>query len=103
MPLRILVLVLFVILASIATLIIDAVLFPGNEIGPINVLTNLVLFLPGIAVFVRRLHDVGRSGWFYFLMLVPIVGWIILFVWSVTKGDDTTNRFGADPLAPLAA
>ena len=59
----------------------------------------LALFLPGLAVTVRRLHDLDRSGWWIFISLVPIVGGIILIVWFCTKGTEGPNRFGFDPLA----
>lgn len=61
-------------------------------------LVALGLFLPGIAVIVRRLHDTERSGWWYFLALIPLVGAIILIVWFCKQGTTGTNRFGADPL-----
>jgi len=97
--------VLFVLLVSIATAIVDAVLFPGNQVSPIYTLANLALILPGIAVSVRRLHDIDKSGWWLLIWLIPIVGWIILIVWAIKKGDGASNRFGGDPLAlaPAAA
>lgn len=55
--------------------------------------------IPSLAVSVRRLHDVGKSGWFLLFWLIPIAGWIILFVWSVTKGDVGSNAWGDDPKA----
>jgi uncharacterized membrane protein YhaH (DUF805 family) len=57
-------------------------------------LVNLAFFLPDIAVFVRRMHDLDRSGWWFWLFLIPIVGWIIIFVWLCTPGTRTDNRFG---------
>lgn len=60
-------------------------------------LVSAVFFLPGLAVWVRRLHDVGRSGWNTLWVLLPIIGWIMLFVWSVRAGDPGENRFGPAP------
>ncbi len=60
---------------------------------------NLAILLPSISVIVRRLHDVGRSGWWYFIGLVPLVGPILLLVWFCTRGTTGQNRFGPDPLA----
>jgi len=54
-------------------------------------------FLPGLAVAVRRLHDVGKSGWFYFIALIPIIGAIWLLVLFCTEGQDGTNNYGTDP------
>ena len=55
------------------------------------------LFLPGCAVMTRRLHDVGKSGWFWLLLLIPIVGWIWLFVLQCTEGDPGSNQYGPNP------
>jgi uncharacterized membrane protein YhaH (DUF805 family) len=57
------------------------------------VLTAAILLL-SIAVAVRRLHDVDRSGWWYFLVFLPLVGPIILIVWFCTPGTRGPNRFG---------
>ncbi len=58
----------------------------------------LAAFLPSISVMVRRLHDTDRSGWWYWIVMVPIIGPILLIVWWASKGSDGGNRFGADPL-----
>jgi hypothetical protein len=57
----------------------------------------LAVLLPGLAVFVRRLHDTGRSGWWFFIGLIPIVGAIILIVFLATEGDQGQNAYGPDP------
>jgi uncharacterized membrane protein YhaH (DUF805 family) len=56
--------------------------------------------VPLLAVQVRRLHDIDRSGWWCLLALVPLIGWIIVLVWDCTEGTGGDNRFGADPLLP---
>jgi uncharacterized membrane protein YhaH (DUF805 family) len=56
-------------------------------------------FIPHLAVTIRRLHDANRSGWWYFIGLVPFVGAILLFVWFCSKGTDGSNQFGDDPKA----
>lgn len=53
--------------------------------------------LPGLGVVVRRLHDVGKSGWFYFIALIPFVGGIWLLVLFCTEGDQGPNQYGSDP------
>lgn len=89
---------LFTTLVGIAVAILDLVLFPDNEATPLSSIVQLVFLLPTWAVGVRRLHDIGRSGWWQLLFLVPVIGWIVLFIWSVTRGDATENRFGPPPL-----
>ena len=64
---------------------------------------NLALLLPGLGVAVRRLHDTGRSGFWIFLALVPIVGAIILIVWYASNGTPGPNQFGPDPKAVAQA
>jgi uncharacterized membrane protein YhaH (DUF805 family) len=90
--------VLFIILADIVAGIIDYAL--GMQI--VSSLFGLVTLLPGIAVSIRRLHDLDRTGWWILLGLIPIIGWIILLIWYISKGTDGPNRFGPDPLATLA-
>lgn len=92
--------VLFVILVSIATYALDAVIFPDSETGPINLLAGLALFLPGLAVGIRRLHDLDRTGW-WFLIAFTIIGLVLLFVWACMKGTAGPNRFGPEPQAVL--
>ena len=58
---------------------------------------NLALIVPILAVCVRRLHDVGKSGWFYFIGFIPFVGIIILLVWFCTDSQAGENEWGANP------
>jgi uncharacterized membrane protein YhaH (DUF805 family) len=72
---------------------------PSVGSGAITVISDLVslgLFLPGLAVFVRRMHDTNRSGYWYFLAFT-IVGVIPLIIWAATEGTIGENRFGPDP------
>ena len=61
----------------------------------------LVLFIPQLAVTVRRLHDTDRSGWWWWISLIPLVGGIILLVWLCTRGTEGNNRYGQNPLNPV--
>jgi uncharacterized membrane protein YhaH (DUF805 family) len=90
---------LFFCLVGIASALIDLVLFPRLNISPINTLAELALLLPTLAVSVRRLHDLDRSGWWLLIVLIPIIGAIWLLVWFCTRGTVGPNRFGPDPLA----
>jgi uncharacterized membrane protein YhaH (DUF805 family) len=66
-------------------------------------LASLALFLPSLAVAVRRLHDTDRTGWWVLIGLVPLIGWIIYLVFMCQRGTEGPNRFGADPLGPDVA
>ncbi len=60
-------------------------------------LYGLAVLIPSLAVTVRRLHDIGRSGWWLFVSLVPILGLIILLVFMCTDGQQARNIYGENP------
>lgn len=62
-------------------------------------LYSLALFLPSLGVSVRRLHDLGKSGWWFLLGFVPLVGGIILLIWFCTEGEQSSNQYGPNPKA----
>ena len=88
---------LFVILLTVAAGIIDQAVVE-SEYGLVQPLTSLALFLPGIAVAIRRLHDLDRTGWWVLIAFTGI-GIILLLIWDCMKGTGGPNRFGPDPLA----
>jgi uncharacterized membrane protein YhaH (DUF805 family) len=89
---------LFSILVAIASTLIDLALFPRVEISPVNTIAELALLLPSVAVAVRRLHDLDRTGWWLLIILTGI-GAIVLLVWFCMRGTVGSNRFGPDPLS----
>lgn len=107
---------LYIILTSIVVGIIEGALGLGTGTvetvdggvsasfagGPLSIIWALAHLLPGIAVGVRRLHDTDRSGWWYLIALVPLIGAIVLLVFFCTKGTAGDNRFGPDPLGSPA-
>jgi uncharacterized membrane protein YhaH (DUF805 family) len=91
---------LFVVLVTIAAGILDRGLFDFDEpttTGVFGPLVSLIFFLPGLAVSVRRLHDLDRSGW-WLLLVLTVIGVILLIIWDFIKGTAGPNRFGPDPL-----
>jgi uncharacterized membrane protein YhaH (DUF805 family) len=88
---------LFTILLYIVTIIIDMAIL-RSEFRPLTTIAQLALFLPSLAVAIRRLHDRDKSGWFFLLVLIPLVGAIILLIWFCQRGTIGPNRFGPDPL-----
>lgn len=93
---------------TLFNLIIFAVLYALAQSASIFLvlysLYGLAVFLPSLAVSVRRLHDTGRSGFWLFLAFIPIVGAIILIVFMALPGDQGDNAHGPDPKAvPVAA
>lgn len=77
---------------------LDHALFPYNDVSALNAVWHLAVFLPGLAVAVRRLHDLDRTGWWLFLIFTGI-GIILLLIWDCMRGTSGSNRFGPDPLA----
>ena len=69
----------------------------GSNMGLLYTLYILATLLPSLAVFVRRLHDTGRSGWWFFIGFVPLVGAIILIVFMVLDSQSGSNKYGEDP------
>ena len=92
---------LFALLVTIATQVLDDILF-GQQFGLLSGVAALALFLPGLAVSVRRLHDRDKSGWFILLHFIPLVGFNILLIWFCMRGTVGPNRFGPDPLQSAA-
>jgi uncharacterized membrane protein YhaH (DUF805 family) len=87
---------LFVTILSIVFGVIDEWLYPGPQMGPfnyVNMAVVLALILPGLAVSVRRLHDIDRTGW-WVLIGLTIIGAFVLVYWACLPGTLGSNRFG---------
>lgn len=67
--------------------------------GLLSGIYMLAVIVPNIAVSVRRLHDIGKSGWNYFIGMIPLVGPIVMIIWFATAGDVGSNDWGDDPKA----
>lgn len=92
--------VLFNIIFLIVAIILDNVFgtnIKGLPYGLFYFLYALAIFIPGLAVAVRRLHDVGKSGWMLLIALIPIIGAIWLLVLYCIEGDAGENKYGANP------
>jgi uncharacterized membrane protein YhaH (DUF805 family) len=91
---------LFTVLVGAVASVIDSMLGTryGSGTGLVQVVVQLALLIPGIAVGVRRLHDTGRSGWWLLIALVPLVGLIVLLVFFV-QDSQGENQFGPSPKA----
>ncbi len=83
---------LFNLIASVVLGIVDGAIF---GIGVLGGLYALAILLPAISVTVRRLHDLGKSGWWYWIVLVPFVGFIILIYWLASAGTEGDNDYGS--------
>jgi uncharacterized membrane protein YhaH (DUF805 family) len=91
---------LFTILVSLVAAVADSLLginFEGQNVGFITAIVGLVLLLPSIAVTIRRLHDSGRSGWWWLLPLICGIGSIILFIFCLLDSEPNENKYGPNP------
>ncbi len=93
---------LFNLLLQIITFIIDiafklsfSILF--YSIGVTSFLYTLITIIPGLAISVRRMHDIGKSGWFLFLPIIPIVGAIWLLILFCSNSQSCENKWGPNP------
>jgi uncharacterized membrane protein YhaH (DUF805 family) len=75
----------------------------GYSPGILSGIYALAVLIPSIAVTVRRLHDTDRSGWWFFIQLIPLVGAIVMLVFTCLEGTRGPNRFGPDPKLEVAA
>lgn len=88
---------IFAVIAAVLDNILGLKFTPEIPYGYLYLLYALVTFLPGLAVSVRTLHDVDKSGWFLFISLIPIIGGIWLLVLYATEGTQGRNQYGDDP------
>jgi uncharacterized membrane protein YhaH (DUF805 family) len=86
-----LVCLVLMILASVGAAIADAI---GMIFTGLYIIAALAFIIPGLAVQIRRLHDTGKSGWYWFIAFVPFVGCLILLVFFVMPSDPNPNAFG---------
>jgi len=92
--------VLFNIIFAFVAVLLDNAFGTAMEdtsYGLIYSLYMLAVLIPSLAVSVRRLHDVGKSGWFILISLIPLIGTIWLLVLMVTDGQSGKNSYGANP------
>jgi uncharacterized membrane protein YhaH (DUF805 family) len=90
--------VLFSVIVTAVLATLDGAIFHSSDTGPLQAVFGIATFLPALAVAVRRLHDIDRTGW-WLLITLTIVGVFVLLYWACLKGTDGPNRFGPDPLA----
>jgi len=81
----------FVLATVIVSLVLNIL-----HLSIIGLLVNLALIVPSFAVGARRLHDIGKSGWFQLVWLIPFIGWILLIYWLVQPSAGP-NAYGEGP------
>jgi uncharacterized membrane protein YhaH (DUF805 family) len=92
--------VLFNIIVGVVLALIDMLLGTFSAVSNIGLLSgiySLAVLIPTLAVTVRRLHDIDRTGWWILINLIPLIGTIVLLVFALTPGTPGSNRYGPDP------
>jgi uncharacterized membrane protein YhaH (DUF805 family) len=87
------------IIAAVINLVAGIVV--GRSSGQVvGDLYSLAVLLPSLGVGIRRLHDTNRTGWWYLLVFLPIIGWIVLIVFLAMASDPGANKYGPNPQNP---
>ncbi|TQS71424.1 DUF805 domain-containing protein [Rhodobacteraceae bacterium] len=102
--------VLFIWVANLILSVIDGLLFGGLSMGaeggsawfisnggPLSFVFSLAMIIPSLAVAVRRLHDIDRTGWWVLIGLIPLIGAVVLIVFCASRTRSGENRFGPEP------
>ena len=74
----------------------------GDAVSILSLVYGLAVFLPSIAVMVRRFHDGGYTGWLGLLLLIPVIGWIVVIVFMILPSERGDNKHGPDPREAVA-
>lgn len=90
----------FLVIAFVADIIVgafSAVVFP-NKIPPlVNAIVGLIFFFACLPVIAKRLHDIGLSGRWIFISVIPVIGWLILLVLLVLPPSKKADKYGVNP------
>ena len=94
--------VLFNFIVNIVTFVIDLTLgsMITYDMGYVGLIAFLALLLPTVSVSVRRLRDIGKSGWWILLAIIPIVNFIgifVIIVFTIMEGEEQPNQYGNVP------
>ncbi|NLO71365.1 MAG: DUF805 domain-containing protein [Porphyromonadaceae bacterium] len=97
---------LFYLIVLLTALILDNILGTtidimetNTDFGLIYLISFISLLIPLVSVSVRRLHDINKSGWFFLVIFIPLIGLIWFIIMAITEGDKGENQYGPDPKA----
>jgi uncharacterized membrane protein YhaH (DUF805 family) len=90
---------LFTCLVSFCLSFLGHLLLPDSIAFTLIAIYLVAVIVPSLSLNIRRLHDIDRSGFWLFLLLIPVVGPLVIFVFNVMQGVPCSNQYGADPKA----
>lgn len=88
---------MFILFNTIILIVLGVIEALIGSPGVLGMLYSLAVLIPSIAVGVRRLHDTDRTGWWWFIFLIPLIGALVLFVFMVLDSTPGQNQYGANP------
>lgn len=91
---------LFNILAVLGFCLIDQMMGTFNfdvGYGLLSAIYTLAMILPGLGVSIRRLHDTGRSGWWFLITIIPVIGLLVFLYFALLDSDPDSNDYGVSP------
>lgn len=96
---------LFLVVTNLGAAVIDLALMDGDVDrfiangggGIVGLIWIIATIVPALAVLIRRLHDTNRSGWWALIGFVPVIGTIVILVFTVSDSDQVENRYGSSP------
>mgnify|MGYP001474305728 CR=1 FL=1 len=86
--------ILFSVIVSFVIELVDGLIGMGGILYPVYFLVSLI---PSFSVIIRRLHDTGRSGWWWLIGFVPVIGMIAMLLFFVLDSEPGTNQYGENP------
>lgn len=87
----------FALASGVISMILGALAQQFSIFSILSGVFSLAIICPSLAVIVRRLHDIGKSGWYYLFILIPLAGPIILLVWFCKDSEPGDNMYGPNP------
>ncbi len=89
--------ILFTFILSGVVNFVTSLFAQQETVFTVSMILSLILFLPNLGLWFRRLHDIGKSGWWWLLALIPIIGIIVLIVWFCQDSQPSENQYGPIP------
>ena len=87
------------LVVSVALALIDSLIGSVSEsgMGLLSSVYSIGVLIPSLALSVRRLHDIGRTGWWVLISIIPVIGAVVLLVFMLLDSEPGSNRYGANP------
>lgn len=86
----------FVLVNMAISIVINFLARQVGILGILSMLFSLAVFVPSLAVGIRRLHDTGKSGWMFLLAFIPLLGWLALLIFMLQESSGD-NQYGVTP------